>query len=116
MNYQMALIFMVISLILVYIIISAGIILGSNISSFEKQSAYECGFEPFSNSKIIMNIQFYLIAILFLIFDLEVVVLFPWVYSLNIFSFSQHFVVIFFLVLLTIGFIFEWKKGALDWI
>jgi len=73
----MALIFMFISLILVYVIIGAGSLLSTNSSNFEKFSAYECGFEPFSNAKIIMNIQFYLIAILFLIFDLEVVVLFP---------------------------------------
>lgn len=115
-NYKIILLFTSISFILAIIVLLAGGILSSANSSFEKNSAYECGFEPYNNAKIIINIQFYLIAILFLIFDLEVVVLFPWVSYLSAFSLFQHSVVILFLFILTLGFVFEWKKGALDWI
>ena len=81
----------------------------------EKMSAYECGFDPFEESLGRFDIKFYLVAILFLVFDLEIVFLFPWsimLYKLSLFSF---WVVFYFLIVLLIGFIYEWRKGALDW-
>lgn len=81
----------------------------------EKLSAYECGFNPFEDARMTFDIRFYLVAILFLIFDLEISFLFPWVISLNDISWFGYWTMIFFLVILTIGFIYEWFKGALEW-
>ena len=81
----------------------------------EKLSAYECGFEAFNDSRMEFDVRFYLVAILFIIFDLEIAFLFPWAISLGkigIFGFTSMMI---FLFILTIGFIYEWKKGALDW-
>ena len=90
-------------------------IIGPNRPDKEKLSAYECGFEAFDDARGRFDVRFYLVAILFIIFDLEVAFLFPWAISLGkigIFGFGS---MIFFLVVLTIGFIYEWKKGALEW-
>jgi NADH-quinone oxidoreductase subunit A len=81
----------------------------------EKLSAYECGFEPFSDSRMEFDVRFYLVAILFIIFDLEIAFLFPWAISLGQIGALGFWSMIFFLFILTIGFIYEWKKGALDW-
>ena len=81
----------------------------------EKLSAYECGFDAFSDSRMEFDVRFYLVAILFIIFDLEIAFLFPWAISLGkigIFGFTSMMI---FLFILAIGFIYEWKKGALDW-
>ena len=81
----------------------------------EKLSAYECVFEPFNDSRMEFDVRFYLVAILFIIFDLEIAFLFPWAISLGnigIFGFVSMMI---FLFILTVGFIYEWKKGALDW-
>ena len=81
----------------------------------EKLSAYECGFEPFSDSRIEFDIRFYLVAILFIIFDLEIAFLFPWAISLGNIGTLGFVSMMIFLFILTVGFIYEWKKGALDW-
>lgn len=81
------------------------------IETKEKLSSYECGFEPFDTARSKFEIKFYLVAILFIIFDLEVAYLFPWCLIFNPFN----FIVLFFLVVLTIGFVYEYTKGALDW-
>ena len=81
----------------------------------EKLSAYECGFEPFQDSRIEFDVRFYLVAILFIIFDLEVAFLFPWAISLSLIGLVGYFSMMIFLLILTVGFIYEWKKGALDW-
>lgn len=81
----------------------------------EKISAYECGFDPFDDARHRFDIQFYLVAILFIIFDLEVSFLFPWattIYQSNTFGFWSMTL---FLIILTIGFFYEWRKGGLDW-
>ena len=81
----------------------------------EKLSPYECGFEPFTDSRNRFDVRFYLVAILFIIFDLEIAFLFPWAVSLKnigIFGFSAMMI---FLGLLTIGFVYEWRKGGLEW-
>ena len=81
----------------------------------EKLSAYECGFEAFSDSRMEFDVRFYLVAILFIIFDLEIAFLFPWAISLSSIGPLGFWSMIIFLFILTIGFIYEWKKGALDW-
>ncbi len=81
----------------------------------EKLSAYECGFDAFDDSRIEFDVRFYLVAILFIIFDLEIAFLFPWAISLGNIGALGFWSMILFLTILTIGFIYEWKKGALDW-
>ena len=81
----------------------------------EKLSAYECGFEAFNDSRMEFDVRFYLVAILFIIFDLEIAFLFPWAISLGNIGSLGFWSMIVFLFVLTIGFIYEWKKGALDW-
>lgn len=81
----------------------------------EKLSSYECGFEPFSDSRGQFDVRFYLVAILFIIFDLEVAFLFPWAVTLGDIGLFGFWSMMAFLGVLTIGFIYEWKKGALEW-
>lgn len=80
----------------------------------EKTSAYECGFEPFEDARNRFDVRFYIVAILFLIFDIEVVFLFPWATTLGMVGNTAYGVIIFFLILLTLGFIYEVAKGALN--
>nr|YP_010835038.1 NADH dehydrogenase subunit 3 [Cryptomonas gyropyrenoidosa]WFQ82713.1 NADH dehydrogenase subunit 3 [Cryptomonas gyropyrenoidosa] len=101
------------SLSVLFFIIS--MIISDQKEDTEKLSAYECGFDPFDDARNTFDVRFYLVAILFIIFDLEVSFLFPWCISLGelpLFAFWTMFV---FLLILTIGFIYEWKKGALEW-
>ena len=81
----------------------------------EELSPYECGFEPFDDSRGRFNVRFYLVALLFIIFDLEVAFLFPWAISLGDIGLFGFWSMVFFLAILTVGFIFEWRKGALEW-
>ena len=81
----------------------------------EKVSAYECGFEPFDDARRRFDVRFYLVAILFIIFDLEVAFLFPWAVSLKDIGWFGFLSMIGFLGVLTVGFVYEWCKGALDW-
>ena len=81
----------------------------------EKLSTYECGFEPFSDSRKQFDVRFYLVAILFIIFDLEVAFLFPWAVAFKDVGLFGFWSMILFLGVLTIGFIYEWRKGALEW-
>ena len=81
----------------------------------EKLSAYECGFEAFGDARMKFDVRFYLVAILFIIFDLEVAFLFPWAVSLGNIGLLGFWSMMFFLLILTVGFVYEWKKGALDW-
>jgi NADH:ubiquinone oxidoreductase subunit 3 (subunit A) len=81
----------------------------------EKVSAYECGFDPFDDARTRFDVRFYLVAILFIIFDFEVTFLFPWAICLKHVSSFGFWTMMVFLLILTIGFIYEWKKGALDW-
>jgi NADH-quinone oxidoreductase subunit A len=81
----------------------------------EKLSQYECGFEPFSDARGKFDVRFYLVAILFIIFDLEVAFLFPWAITLGKIGDLGFWSMMVFLTILTIGFIYEWKKGALEW-
>lgn len=81
----------------------------------EKLSPYECGFEPFEDARHPFDVRFYLVTLLFIIFDLEIAFLFPWAVSFGTIGVVGYFSMMFFLLVLTVGFIYEWKKGALDW-
>ena len=110
--------------IILFLIIAIGMSVGFILVNFifspknpdpEKLSAYECGFDAFDDSRMEFDIRFYLVAILFIIFDLEIAFLFPWAVSLGEIGIFGFISMMIFLSILTIGFIYEWKKGALDW-
>ena len=110
--------------IMLFLFLALGLSIGFIILNFvfspknpdpEKLSAYECGFEPFNDSRMEFDVRFYLVAILFIIFDLEIAFLFPWAISLGTIGLYGYISMLIFLFILTIGFIYEWKKGALDW-
>ena len=82
---------------------------------FEKLSAYECGFEAFSNARMKFDVRFYLVALLLIVFDLEIAFLFPWALSLKSIGLFGFLSMSGFLIVLTVGFVYEWKKGALEW-
>ena len=90
-------------------------VIGESKPDNEKLSAYECGFEAFDDARGRFDVRFYLVAILFIIFDLEVAFLFPWAISLGKIGIFGFWSMMFFLLVLTVGFIYEWKKGALEW-
>ena len=110
--------------IIVFLFIAIGLSIGFVVLNFllspkkpapEKLSTYECGFEAFGDSRMEFDVRFYLVAILFIIFDLEIAFLFPWAISLGQIGLIGFWSMMFFLFILTIGFIYEWKIGALDW-
>lgn len=97
----------------------APMVLGSLVSprkpTAEKLSPYECGFAPFEDARLPFDVRYYLVAILFIIFDLETAFLFPWAVVLREIGWSGFWAAMVFLLLLTVGFIYEWAKGALEW-
>jgi NADH:ubiquinone oxidoreductase subunit 3 (subunit A) len=108
--------FLVVSSILSVLILSLSFIFGTVPKEDpEKLSAYECGFDPFDDARSRFDIRFYLVAILFIIFDLEVTYLFPWAVVLSKIGTFGFWTMIIFLAILTLGFVYEWKKGALEW-
>lgn len=114
-QYLIILLFLIISLFLSFILFFLSYFLIPQKEDQEKVSAYECGFNPFDDARATFDIRFYLVAILFLIFDLEISFLFPWSLVLGSLTFLGFLTMVFFLLILTIGFIYEWYKGALEW-
>ena len=114
-DYLPIILFLAIALILSAGFILINFLLSPSNPDPEKLSAYECGFEPFNDSRMEFDVRFYLVAILFIIFDLEIAFLFPWAISLGAIGVFGFISMMIFLFILTIGFIYEWKKGALDW-
>lgn len=114
-EYLPILIFMGIAFGLALVIVIASLIAGPSNPDPEKTSAYECGFEPFDDTRSKFDVRFYLVAILFIIFDLEVAFLFPWAVSLSDIGMFGFWSMMVFLGVLTVGFIYEWRKGALEW-
>ncbi len=108
-------IYFIVALFLAIIILGLSFVFATRKADPEKISAYECGFDPFDDARSRFDIQFYLVSILFIIFDLEVTFLFPWALTLSKTSFFGFWSMMCFLIILTIGFIYEWRKGALDW-
>jgi NADH-quinone oxidoreductase subunit A len=114
-EYLPILIFLGIATALALLIVTAAFIMARQRPDSEKLSAYECGFDPFDDARGMFDVRFYLVAILFIIFDLEVAFLFPWAVALGEIGLIGFWSMIVFLLVLTIGFIYEWKKGALEW-
>lgn len=114
-NYLSILIFIIISVGLAIILIILPFFAAKLKPDKEKLSTYECGFENFGSAKKKFDIRFYLVAILFIIFDLEIAFLFPWAVMLKEIGLIGFWSMIAFIITLTIGFIYEWKKGALEW-
>ena len=114
-DYLPILIFMGLSIVLTLVLIVPPLIFAPYKPDKEKLSPYECGFDPFDDARSKFDIRFYLVAILFIIFDLEVAFLFPWAIVFGDIGFFGFFSMMLFLTILTIGFIYEWKKGALEW-
>jgi len=114
-EYLPILIFLGIAVGMTMMILMASFVVARQRPDTEKLSPYECGFEPFENTRGRFDVRFYLVAILFIIFDLEVAFLFPWAVSLGNIGMFGFWSMMFFLAILTIGFIYEWKKGALEW-
>ncbi len=114
-DYLSIIFFLVIALGLSLSFIALNFIFSPRKPDPEKLSAYECGFEAFDDSRMEFDVRFYLVAILFIIFDLEIAFLFPWAISLGDIGLLGFSSMMIFLFILTVGFIYEWKKGALDW-
>ena len=114
-EYLPILIFLGIAVAVAGIAVGASLIIAPQHPDVEKTSAYECGFEAFSDARHKFDVRFYLVAILFIIFDLEVAFLFPWAISLGKIGVFGFWSMMVFLAILTIGFIYEWRKGALEW-
>lgn len=110
--------------ILIFVVLAIGLALALVVLPFvvaprkpdkEKLAPYECGFEEFENARMPFDVKFYLISILFIVFDLEIAFLFPWAVALESIGVFGYLSMMFFLLVLAIGFIYEWRKGALEW-
>ncbi|MFP4606022.1 MAG: NADH-quinone oxidoreductase subunit A [Thiohalospira sp.] len=114
-NYLPILIFLAIGVVMAGIMIGLGMVLAPRRPDSEKLSPYECGFEAFEDSRMKFDVRYYLVAILFIIFDLEIAFLFPWAVVLEEIGWFGFTAMMVFLGILVVGFAYEWKKGALEW-
>ncbi len=114
-NYLPILVFIIIAGVIAVAMVGGSLLAARQKPYAEKLSAYECGFEAFDDARRRFDVRFYLVAILFIIFDLEVAFLFPWAVSLSDIGLFGFLSMVGFLGVLTVGFIYEWCKGALDW-
>ena len=114
-EYLPILVFLGIAVALSLVMVVASYVVARQKPDSEKLSPYECGFEPFDDARSKFDVRFYLVAILFIIFDLEVAFLFPWAVSLGSLGMFGFWSMLVFLAVLTVGFIYEWRKGALEW-
>ncbi len=114
-EYLPILVFLAIAGAISIAMVAASFIVARQRPNTEKLSPYECGFDPFGDARVRFDVRYYLVAILFIIFDLEVAFLFPWAVALGDIGMFGFWSMIIFLGVLTIGFIYEWQKGALEW-
>lgn len=114
-NYGPILIFILLGLGFGLVPLVLSVLVAPHHPDAEKLSPYECGFEAFEDARIPFDVRYYLVAILFIIFDLEVAFLFPWAVAFQHLGMSAFWGMMIFLGLLVVGFIYEWKKGALEW-
>lgn len=114
-EYIPIMVFIAIGLVIGVAPILLGFILGPQRPDAQKLSPYECGFEAFENTRMRFDIRYYLVAILFIIFDLEIAFIFPWAVVFKELPWVPFIAMLMFIGLLTVGFIYEWKKGALEW-
>ena len=114
-EYLPVLIFLILSLVIGCLFVFVNFVVARHNPDDVKNSAYECGFDQFGDSRMKFDVRFYLVTLLFIIFDLEVVFLFPWAITFGSLGLFGYLSMMMFLTVLTIGFIDEWKKGALEW-
>jgi NADH-quinone oxidoreductase subunit A len=114
-NYLPILVFLAIAGVIALAMVGGSVLAAKQEPYPEKLSSYECGFEPFDDARRQFDVRFYLVAILFIIFDLEVAFLFPWAVTLSAIGMFGFLSMLGFLGVLTVGFIYEWRKGALEW-
>jgi NADH-quinone oxidoreductase subunit A len=114
-EYFPILIFLAIAGAVAVAMVAGSVMLARQRPDSEKLSPYECGFDPFEDARVRFDVRYYLVAILFIIFDLEVAFLFPWAVSLKDVGLFGFWSMLLFLGVLTVGFIYEWRKGALEW-
>ncbi len=114
-QYFPILLFIIVGLGLGVVLLSLGKLLSPNRPNPEKLSPYECGFEAFEDARMKFDVRYYLVAILFILFDLEIAFLFPWAVVLPEIGFGGFMAMMVFLLILVVGFVYEWKKGALEW-
>jgi len=114
-EYFPILLFMLVGLVVGVAPLVLGKLLGPNRPDPEKLSPYECGFEAFEDARMKFDVRYYLVAILFILFDLEIAFLFPWAAVINDIGFAGFLSMMVFLAILTVGFVYEWMKGALEW-
>src|SRR5450631_3470997 len=113
--YFPVLLFMLVGIGLGLILLTVGSLVSPNRPDPAKNSPYECGFEAFEDARMKFDVRYYLVAILFILFDLEIAFLFPWAVSLKEIGMPGFLAMMLFLAILVVGFAYEWKKGALDW-
>ena len=114
-SYFPVLLFILVALVFGGLLMAVGKVLAPNRPDSEKLSPYECGFEAFEDARMKFDVRYYLVAILFILFDLEIAFLFPWAVVLNEIGLFGFWSMMIFLAVLVVGFIYEWKKGALEW-
>ena len=114
-SYMPILVFLAIALGLGIVLLLSAIVIAVRNPDPEKVSAYECGFNAFDDARMKFDVRFYLVSILFIIFDLEIAFLFPWAVAFGDMSMAAFWSMMVFLAVLTVGFAYEWKKGALEW-
>ena len=114
-QYFPILLFILVGLAVGVVPVALGWLIGPNKPDSEKLSPYECGFEAFEDARMRFDVRYYLVAILFILFDLEIAFLFPWAVVLDQIGLFGFVSMLVFLAILVVGFIYEWKKGALDW-
>jgi len=114
-NYFPILLFILVGLVLGGVLLGLGRLVSPDRPDPEKLSPYECGFEAFEDARMKFDVRYYLVAILFILFDLEIAFLFPWAVVLNEIGLAGFLSMMLFLAILVVGFVYEWKKGALEW-
>jgi len=114
-EYGSILFLLLLSIIIALVLFLVSFTMITKQTASELRSSYECGFDPFSDTRNRFDVRFYLVSILFIIFDLEIIFLFPWAITLGYLDLWGFLLMVLFLMILTLGFIFEWLKGALEW-
>lgn len=114
-QYLPVLLFIIVGMAVGVVPLVLGYVLGPNRPDEAKNSPYECGFEAFEDARMKFDVRYYLVAILFILFDLEIAFLLPWAVALGDVGIAGFVAVLIFLAVLVVGFVYEWKKGALDW-
>src|SRR6186713_207570 len=114
-TYFPVLMFIAVGLVLGAVLLTVGRLVAPHKPDAKKNSPYECGFEAFEDARMKFDVRYYLVAILFILFDLEIAFLFPWAVALKEIGVAGFWAMMIFLTILVVGFLYEWKKGALDW-